>query len=165
MAHGRVWAFGENVDTDQLAPGALMKSPLDELARHCLAGVRPEFPQEVAPGDFIVAGKNFGMGSSREQAAQALVHLGVKAVIAPSFAGIFQRNAYNLGLLVLECPEAFRLHEGDQLEVDPRSGTISNQTTEETLSCVPVPEFLMAMLEDGGLVPHLERKLKQQKAT
>ena len=162
MPYGKVWVFGENVDTDQLAPGALMKSPLEELAQHCLKGLRPEFAAEVEAGDFLVAGKNFGMGSSREQAAQALVHLGVAAVIAPSFAGIFQRNAYNLGLLVLECPEVSRFQEGDRLEVQPRAGQIRNHTTEETVRCVPVPEFLMAMLEDGGLVPHLARKLNQK---
>ncbi len=163
MSSGKAWVFGENVDTDQLAPGAFMKSSLEELSRHCLESLRPEFASQVGPGDFVVAGKNFGMGSSREQAAQALVHLKVAAVIAPSFAGIFQRNAFNLGLLVLECPQAHQLHEGDTLAVDARKGEIFNQKTGERLRCAAVPEFLMEMLENGGLVPHLERKLRERK--
>ena len=98
---GTVWKFGDNVDTDVLAPGAFMKGPVEELARHCLESVDPQFAAGVQPGDYVVAGRNFGVGSSREQAAQVLKLLGVAAVIAPSFAGIFYRNACNLGLAAL----------------------------------------------------------------
>ncbi|HBD32777.1 MAG TPA: 3-isopropylmalate dehydratase, partial [Cupriavidus sp.] len=109
---GRIWRFGENVDTDAMAPGRFMKDGLDVLASHCLENLRPEFPGAVKPGDVIVAGSNFGMGSSREQAAQALKHLGVAAVLAPSFAGLFYRNAINIGLPVLVCADTTALADG-----------------------------------------------------
>ena len=115
---GRAWVFGDNVDTDVLAPGIYMKSPLSELAQHCLESVDPDFARNVAPGDIVVAGENFGMGSSREQAAQALIELGVAALVAKSFARIFYRNAINLGLPALVCPEADRIKAGDGLTLD-----------------------------------------------
>lgn len=158
-APGRAWVFGDDVDTDQLAPGAYMKGGLDELAGHCLEQLDPAFAREVRPGDIVVAGRNFGVGSSREQAAQALRHLGVAAVLARSFAGIFYRNAINLGLPVLVCPETARIAAGSRLEVDPASGTVRDHTAGATLACRPLPAFLLAMLADGGLVPHLEKKL------
>ena len=99
----RIWRFGDGIDTDAMAPGQYMKLPIEELARHCLEGVRPEFAASVRPGDVIVAGANFGVGSSREQAPQALATLGVAGVVAVSFAGLFYRNAINLGLPVLVC--------------------------------------------------------------
>jgi 3-isopropylmalate/(R)-2-methylmalate dehydratase small subunit len=111
----KVWRFGADIDTDQLAPGAYMKLGIDDIARHCLEAVRPEFAASVRPGDVMAAGPNFGIGSSREQAAAALVTLGVKAVIAPSFSGLFFRNAFNLGLLLLTCREAEQLREGERV--------------------------------------------------
>ncbi len=160
MKTGKIWTFGDNVDTDQLAPGRYMKSTLDEMACHCLEELNSEFARRVRPGDVLAGGKNFGMGSSREQAVQVLTHLGVWAVIAISFGGIFQRNAFNLGLLVLECPEAGRLASGDLVHADPVKGLIFNETNGDTLTCASIPNFLLNMLEDGGLVPHLEQKLK-----
>ena len=161
MISGKCWVFGDNVDTDQLAPGAYMKSPMEELARHCLEQLNPDFAENVQKGDMVVAGKNFGAGSSREQAVQSLLQLGISGVIAQSFGGIFQRNAFNLGLLVLECEDSSKIQEGDHLIPDPRQGSIHNQTTGQTFYCSKIPEFLMQILEDGGLVPHLEKKLKQ----
>ncbi len=161
MYEGKSWVFGDNVDTDQLAPGAFMKSPMEELARHCLERLNPHFPKNVRVGDIVVGGRNFGAGSSREQAVQSLLQLGVSAVVAQSFGGIFQRNAFNLGLLVLECEDTSKIHEGDHLVPDPKQGSVFNQTTGETLICSQVPEFLMQMLEDGGLVPHLEKKINK----
>jgi len=108
----RVWRVGADIDTDALAPGAYMKFGIDEIARHCLQRVRPEFAAQVQPGDVLVAGPNFGIGSSREQAAAALVRLGVAAVIAPSFNGLYFRNAFNVGLLLLTCPQAESLADG-----------------------------------------------------
>ena len=160
MQQGKSWVFGDNIDTDQLAPGAFMKSPVEELARHCLERLNPDFTKNVKEGDIVVGGRNFGIGSSREQAVQSLLQLGVSAVIAQSFGGIFQRNAFNLGLLVLECEECHKIQEGEHLVPDPRHGSVFNQATGETFSCSKVPEFLLQMLEDGGLVPHLEKKLK-----
>ena len=114
----RVWRVGADVDTDQLAPGAYMKLGILDIAKHCLEGVRPEFAGQVKSGDVLAAGPNFGIGSSREQAADALVKLGVKAVIAPSYGGLYFRNAFNLGLLLLTCKEAESLEEGEQISLD-----------------------------------------------
>jgi 3-isopropylmalate/(R)-2-methylmalate dehydratase small subunit len=156
---GRAWVFGDNVDTDVLAPGIYMKSPLAELAQHCLESVDPDFARNVQPGDIVVAGENFGMGSSREQAAQALIELGVAALIAKSFARIFYRNAINLGLPALVCPEADRIKAGDTLSLDPAAGTLAIEGG-ESLACEPIPAHLLAMIADGGLLPHLKKKLK-----
>jgi 3-isopropylmalate/(R)-2-methylmalate dehydratase small subunit len=111
----RVWKVGADVDTDQLAPGAYMKLGIHDIAKHCLEGVRPEFAAEVSSGDVLAAGPNFGIGSSREQAADALVKLGVKAVIAPSYSGLYFRNAFNLGLLLLTCKDAELLQEAEHI--------------------------------------------------
>ncbi len=166
-SEGRVWRFGDNIDTDSLAPGLYMKQPLAELARHCLESVDPAFAASTQSGDVIVAGRNFGAGSSREQAVQALRHLGVTAVIAQSFAGIFYRNALNLGLLALVCADSGRINAGDRVAVDGARGEIVNSTTGERLACEPLPEHLLQMIADGGLVPHLERRLaaKREGAT
>lgn len=155
---GRAWVFGDDVDTDVLSPGLYMKGPIEELAAHCLEALDPRFPAEVRPGDIVVGGRNFGMGSSREQAAQALKVLGVGAVVAPTFAGIFYRNALNLGLLALVCADAGRIDAGDRLSIDAEGGAIRNFTKAETYACDPIPPHLMAMIRDGGLVPHLEKK-------
>ncbi len=159
----RAWVFGDNIDTDQLAPGLYMKASIGELSRHCLELVDPTFAASVRPGDIVVGGRNFGMGSSREQAVQALRHLGIAAVIARSFAGIFFRNAYNLGLLALVSQHADRLRAGDDLVIDARAGRIDNRSTRESIACEPVPDHLMALVEAGGLVPLLERRFRTAK--
>jgi len=156
---GRAWVFGDNVDTDVLAPGIYMKSPLAELAKHCLESVDPDFARNVARGDIVVAGENFGMGSSREQAAQALIELGVAALVAKSFARIFYRNAINLGLPALVCRDADAIKAGDTLTLDPAAGTLGVEGG-AALACEPIPEHLLAMIADGGLLPHLKKKLK-----
>jgi 3-isopropylmalate/(R)-2-methylmalate dehydratase small subunit len=156
---GTAWKFGDNVDTDVLAPGAFMKGPVEELATHCLESVDPQFAAGVQAGDFLVAGRNFGVGSSREQAAQVLKLLGVAAVIAPSFAGIFYRNACNLGLAALLCNDVDRIESGQLLAVDARTGIIDNLTTGERLSCEPLPEHIAAIVQAGGLVPYLQIRL------
>jgi len=156
---GRAWVFGDNVDTDVLAPGIYMKSPLAELAKHCLESVDPGFARNVRSGDIVVAGENFGMGSSREQAAQALIELGVAALVAKSFARIFYRNAINLGLPALVCRDADRIKAGDTLTLDPAAGTLA-VAGGAALACEPIPEHLLAMIADGGLLPHLKKKLK-----
>ncbi len=155
---GRLWRFGDNVDTDAMAPGIHMKAGIEELSRHCLAVLRPEFPGGVRPGDLLVGGSNFGMGSSREQAPQALRHLGVAAVIAPSFAGLFYRNAMNLGLPVLVCADTALLVDGAQAELDLDSATLRLADGGRVL-CEPIPEFLRVLLRAGGLVPHLKARL------
>lgn len=162
---GRAWVFGDDVDTDALAPGAYMKGPIEVLAAHCLESLDPRFAAQVAPGDVVVGGRNFGLGSSREQAAQALLQLGVAAVVAESFAGLFYRNALNLGLTALVCPEARQIRPGDRLRVDAAAGRIDDLTTARVLTCEAIPGFLVEMLSDGGLVPHLEKKLKARRGS
>jgi 3-isopropylmalate/(R)-2-methylmalate dehydratase small subunit len=160
---GRAWVYGDNIDTDVLAPGAYMKYGIEEIARHCLEIIDPPFAANVRPGDVVVGGRNFGAGSSREQAPQALKYLGLAAVLAPSFAGIFYRNALNLGLPVLVCPDAGRIRAADEIEVDIEQGRVDNRTTGEVLPCEPIPPFLLTMVRDGGLLPHLEKRLNRER--
>lgn len=161
---GRAFVFGDDIDTDVLAPGRYMIGSIEELAQHCLEAIDPQFAKDVRPGDVVVAGRNFGMGSSREQAAQALKVLGVAAVIAKSFGGIFYRNALNLGLPVVVCAEADAISAGDHLSIDLAGGKVVNETSGRTLPGEPLPQFLLDMLDDGGLVPHLEKRFARQKA-
>ncbi len=150
----RVWRLGADIDTDVLAPGHAMKHGIERIAQYCLESVRPEFAREVEPGDVVVTGPNFGIGSSREQAAAVLVHLGVKAVIAPSYSGLYFRNAFNLGLLLLTCPQAETLCEGDRIAIDSAApAVIAPDGTR--LPCEPVPAFLMDMVRAGGLMNQL----------
>ena len=155
----RVWRFGADIDTDVLAPGAYMKHGIDVIAQHCLESVRPEFAAQVKAGDVLVAGPNFGIGSSREQAAGALVQLGVRAVIAPSFSGLFFRNAFNLGLLLLTCEQALQLQEGERVHFDGQQLVRSDNTK---LPCAPIPEFLMDMVQAGGLLNLLKQQTQQK---
>ena len=157
MSVHRVWKFGPDIDTDALAPGAYMKLGIEGIAPHCLEAVRPEFAGEVQPGAVIAAGPNFGIGSSREQAVAALVHLGVKAVIAPSFSGLFFRNAFNLGLLLLTTPEAEQLAEAELVELDLQTLTLRRPTGQQ-LVCQPIPGFLLDMVAAGGLMNQLRQR-------
>jgi len=156
---GRAWRLPAEVDTDQLAPGATMKHGLEVTARHCLEALRPEFALEVRHGDVIVAGADFGIGSSREQAASVLVHLGVKAVIAPSFAGLYFRNAFNVGLLLLTCPQAALIADGERIAVDTRGARVQ-RSDGSMLECEPIPGFLLDLVEAGGLLAQLKRRFK-----
>ncbi|MFZ4602522.1 MAG: 3-isopropylmalate dehydratase [Caulobacterales bacterium] len=158
-SEGRAFVFGDRVDTDVLAPGALMKLAPPELARHCLAALDPTFAASVRPGDFVVAGDGFGIGSSREQAAQSLVLLGVRAVIAKSFARIFYRNAYNLGLPAVILPQAGEIVAGDRLSLDVAGGRVVNHSTGLIFDVAPIPQRLAEMIEAGGLVAQLRAGL------
>ncbi len=161
----RVWTLPADVDTDQLAPGATMKFGLDVIARACLTGVRPDFATGVQRGDVIVAGAGFGIGSSREQAASVLVHLGVAAVIAPGFSGLYFRNAFNVGLLLLTCPQAGRIGDGEAITFDARDGTLTCAGG-QVLPLDPIPGFLLDRVDAGGLLPQLKQRLhaKDQRA-
>lgn len=156
---GRAWVFGDDIDTDLLAPGHAMRMPIEELSKHCLEAVAPQFAASVQRGDIVVAGSGFGIGSSREQAAQALLHLGVAAVLARSIARIFYRNALNLGLPALVFSDADKIRDGERLRIDPARGLVHNVTTGTSYRCEPIPGFLMNMLRDGGLMPHLHKRL------
>lgn len=155
---GRVFLLGDDIDTDQLAPGGYMSGGLDTLARHCLEAVRPDFAPTVRPGDVVVAGGNFGMGSSREQAAQALKHLGVVAVIARSFAGIFYRNAINIGLPVIRAAEVAGVRDGERVELDADMTRLAFLDRDGFLPLEPIPENILRILGDGGIVPHLKKR-------
>lgn len=162
ILRGRCHVFGDQVDTDALAPGPYMRKPLAELASHCLEAVDPRFAKDVRPGDIVVAGRGFGIGSSREQAVQALLHLGVAAVVATSFARIFYRNALNLGLPALACPE-MAANPGDQLELRPLEGFVINHTRGMRHAAEPIPAALVAVVAAGGLMPWLEARLAVQR--
>lgn len=158
---GRAFVFGDRIDTDLLAPGPYMRDSIDVLASHCLEAIDPEFAREVRPGDVVIGGESFGIGSSREQAVQALTQLGVGAVLAKSFARIFYRNALNLGVPALVCTE-LRAERGDDIEVRPVDGVVINHTQGLRFSCEKIPPELMAIIGAGGLMPWLERKLSTQ---
>ena len=164
-SYHRVWRLGSDVDTDALAPGHAMKHGMDVIARHCLEGLRPDFAAGVKPGDVLVAGPGFGIGSSREQAASVLVALGLAAVIAPSYSGLYFRNAFNVGLLLLTCPEAERFGEGEALQLDLQDPTAPTVTRAngERITCEPVPDFLMRRVQAGGLLNELKLDLQAQR--
>ena len=159
MTAGKVWLFGDDIDTDALAPGLYMKAPLEDLASHCLEAIDPDFAANVGHGDVIVAGVNFGIGSSREQAVEALKYLGVRVLVAKSFGGIFFRNALNFGMIAVVSADVDRISPGDRITVDAAVGVIENLSQNETYACDTLPPRLLAMVRDGGLVDHLEKKL------
>jgi 3-isopropylmalate/(R)-2-methylmalate dehydratase small subunit len=155
---GRAWKLHDHVNTDEIIPGRYnVTTDRSSLAEHCLCEVRPDFPTGVHPGDVIVGGRNFGCGSSREHAPLAIQACGVAAIVAPSFARIFYRNAVNVGLVVLTCPDAGRISEGDDLAVDPQAGTIVNRTTGETYNTNPLPPFVSQIAEAGGILEYVRR--------
>lgn len=163
MIKGRAWKYGDDVNTDVIFPGRYTYARMEpeEMAKHALEDLDPEFAQKVRPGDVIVAGRNFGCGSSREQAATCLVAAGVGAVIAKSFARIFFRNAINNGLLVLEIPEAVdAIRPGDEVEIDPEAGVLRHRGREYRFP--PLPPTVMEILRDGGLIPHLKKTLSKE---
>ncbi len=158
---GRVHKFGDDVDTDAIIPARYLNtSDSRELAAHCMEDADPEFAAKVQGGDMIVAGKNFGCGSSREHAPIAIKAAGVGCVIASSFARIFYRNAFNMGLPILECEEAVRgIEDGDQLEVDLDSGRILNRSRGEQYQAQPIPAFMQQLVAAGGLVAYVRQQL------
>lgn len=159
---GRVWLFGDEINTDTMAPGLYFKEPMAVMAQHCLEAVDPDFAPNVAPGDIVVAGRNFGVGSAREQAAMAFRELGVGAILARSFSRIFYRNAINFGLPVLQLPDDAAISAGDELSVDPVAGAIENLTTGSVIAVEPIPAHLMEMIAAGGLMPWLKARYQSQ---
>lgn len=162
IAQGKAFVYGNNVDTDVIIPARyLNNSDPAALASHCMEDIDADFVTEVAQGDVIVAGKNFGCGSSREHAPLAIKVAGVSCVIAETFARIFYRNAINIGLPILECPEATReIKKGDRLEVDFTAGTITNKTQGITYETQPFPTFIQAIIEADGLVGWAKKELE-----
>ncbi len=158
---GRAWKFGDDIDTDAVIPGRyLVINDPEGLAHHIFEGVRPDFAVNVKSGDFVVAGTNFGCGSSREHAPMGLKGAGVKAIVAKSFARIFFRNAINIGLLLFICADVDKINDGDSIEIDASNGVIYNQTSGESYKTTPLPPFLQDIVEVGGLVEYTKRMVK-----
>ena len=157
---GKVWKFGDNINTDEIIPARYLNtSDPAELAKHCMEDVDPEFPQKAGPGDIIVAGQNFGCGSSREHAPIAIKAAGLACVVAGSFARIFYRNSFNMGLPILECPEAAqRIAEGDTVTVELDSGRIILSGDGGVLTAQPIPPFMRNLITSGGLMSYVREK-------
>lgn len=155
---GKAWKFGDDISTDHIAPGRYfhLRSNLPELAKHVLEDADPEFAGRVKPGDFVVGGRNFGLGSSREHAPTIVKVAGVSAILAKSFARIFYRNSINVGLPLLEC-DTERIDAGDDLEVDLAAGIIRDATKGIELTFHPLPRAMLNILNDGGLVAHIQK--------
>lgn len=158
VLRGRAWVFGDDISTDHIAPGRLfhLRTNLPELAKHVMEDADPAFAAAVRPGDFIVAGRNFGLGSSREHAPRIIKLAGVGAVLAQSFARIFFRNAINVGLPVLQC-DTSSIAQDDELEVDLAAGRVTDQTRGKVVPFAPLPEVMVTILRDGGLVEHVKK--------
>ncbi len=158
MLKGRAFKFGDNISTDHIVPGRLvhLRSNLPELAKHVLEDADPTFAQRVKKGDFVVGGKNFGLGSSREHAPLVIKMAGVSAVLAKSVARIFFRNAINIGLPVLIC-DTDNIKDGDELEVDLKAGTVHDLTNGTELHFSPMPEIMLRILNEGGLIPYIKK--------
>ena len=159
-ANGHVFKYGDNVDTDVIIPARYLNSPDgNELAKHCMEDIDKEFVNKVQKGDIIVANKNFGCGSSREHAPLAIKWAGVSCVIAETFARIFYRNSINIGLPIIECPEAAKaIAAGDEVEVDFDSGVITDKTTGQSFQGQAFPEFMQKIITAGGLVNYINQK-------
>jgi len=160
ILRGRVWKFGDDVDTDVIIPVRYCKGtdPL-ELGRHCMDGIDPHFSAKVKTGDIMVAGKNFGCGSSREPAPLAIKAAGISCIIGLSFARIFYRNAFNVGLPILECSDAISIGQGNEIEVDLDTGEVFDLASEKAYKANPIPHFMQELLAAGGLLQHMASRL------
>jgi 3-isopropylmalate/(R)-2-methylmalate dehydratase small subunit len=156
--HGKVLKYGDNINTDIISPPQYLEKSMEIIAKHAMEGIDDTFTHRLQQGGIIVAGENFGPGSSRETAPIALKMAGVGAIVAKFFARIFYRNAINIGLPVLECPDVDRILEGDELEIQLETGRIINKTRQETYQASALSEPVMDILSAGGLIPFLEKK-------
>jgi 3-isopropylmalate/(R)-2-methylmalate dehydratase small subunit len=161
VIEGKVWNFGKDIDTDLIIAARYLNTSVpSELAKHVMEDADPEFVTKMSVGDIIVAGENFGCGSSREHAPIALKAAGVAAVVAPTFARIFYRNAFNMGLPIFELPQSSEIKEGDVINIDMNSGTIINKTTNKSYKFNAIPEFMQELLEVGGLMEYAKKEVK-----
>jgi 3-isopropylmalate/(R)-2-methylmalate dehydratase small subunit len=161
---GRVWKFGDNIDTDLIiAARYLNTSDPEELAKHIMEDADPDFVNKLNSGDIIVAGENFGCGSSREHAPIALKSAGVGAVVAQSFARIFYRNAFNMGLMIFEIEDSSKIDEGDVISIDIEKGVVVNETKDESYKFTPIPPFMQELVDAGGLIEYAKKELQEQK--
>lgn len=162
--NGKVWRFGKDIDTDLIIAARYLNTSIpEELAKHVMEDADPEFVNKMSVGDVIVADENFGCGSSREHAPIALKAAGVAAVVAPTFARIFYRNAFNMGLPIFELPEAAEIKEGDTISIDMDKGTITNQTQNKTYNFTPIPPFMQELIDAGGLMSFAKKEVEEGK--
>lgn len=161
LQNGKVHKFGDNINTDIIAPPQYMELSVADAAKYAMTAIDPEFSSKIKPGDILVAGKNFGSGSSRETAPLTLKYLEVGAIVAKFFARIFYRNAINIGLPVVECSEVDRIENGDILEINLQEGMLFNKTKGESYSCSMLPKHIMELINCGGLVPHLSQQIER----
>ncbi|MBM7609906.1 3-isopropylmalate/(R)-2-methylmalate dehydratase small subunit [Lysinibacillus composti] len=159
VIRGRVWKYGDNINTDIISPGQYMSYPVEKQAEHAMEAIDAEFAKKVQPGDVIVAGNNFGSGSSRETAQMVLKYHKIGAIVANSFARIFYRNSINVGLPVVEMIDTSVIEEGDEIEINLLEGKIINHTKGEEYEGTKLPEHLIEMVKVGGLEPYLAKKL------
>ena len=157
IVRGKVWKFGDNINTDIISPPQYMELSIAEASKYTLSPLDPEFASNVEKGDILVAGANFGSGSSRETSPLTVKYLGVGAVVAKFFARIFYRNAINIGLPAVECREVDRIEANDLIEIDFKQGKITNTSRGETYQCSTIPTHILELIEDGGLVAHLKK--------
>lgn len=159
---GRVHKFGDNVNTDEIIPAKFLNvSDAKELGRHCMEGIKPGFVKKIKKGDIIVAGENFGCGSSREHAPVSIKAAGISCVIAESFARIFYRNAINIGLAILECKQTGKIHKNNLLDLDLNKGIIINLTNDKTYLAQAFPKFMQELIKAGGLLNYIKRKVSK----
>ncbi len=156
---GRVHKYGDNINTDIISPPQYMELSIADAAKYAMSAVDPDFSTKITPGDIMVAGANFGSGSSRETSPLTLRYFGVGAIVAKFFARIFYRNAINLGIPVIECAETDKISDQDEIEIDLASGMINNLTKSESYKCSKIPPHIMELVSDGGLVPYLKKRV------
>jgi 3-isopropylmalate/(R)-2-methylmalate dehydratase small subunit len=160
MIRGKAWKYGDDINTDVIFPGRyLALTDPEEMAKHAMEDLDKDFVNKVQEGDIVVAGRFFGCGSSREQAVTCLKYVGVSAIVAKSFARLFFRNAVNLGMPVIQLPDTGRIEAGQELEIDIGSGNLKIVNADEVIGFKPLSEFVMRIIEDGGLIPNLKKKL------
>jgi 3-isopropylmalate/(R)-2-methylmalate dehydratase small subunit len=166
ILRGNAWIFGDNIDTDVIIPVKYTNTnDPQEFGRHCMEGIDPDFPRKIKPGDIIVAKKNFGCGSSREPAPISIKAIGISCIIAKTFARIFYRNAFNVGLPLLECEEApEQIDVGHDLEVNLDTGEIKNLSSAASFKAKPIPPFMQDLIRDGGLMNHIAKTLKPKES-
>lgn len=161
LIRGKAWKFGDSIDTDVITPTKYLSLPVEELKTHVLEPINPQLAQDIRPGDIIVGGKNFGCGSSREQAVMALKAVQIGAIVAESFARIFFRNAIAQGLPILTCPQASQyFEEGDEVELDIKKATVTNISRNNVIQGVPLTQDMLEILDKGGIIALLKEKVK-----
>ena len=161
IIRGKVLKYGDNINTDIISPPQTMEFSIAEAAKYAMSAIDPTFATKIKPGDILVAGVNFGSGSSRETAPLALKHLGVGAIVTKFFARIFYRNAINLGIKVIECDDTDKIGDNDVIEIDLDQGLIKNITKNESYKCSKIPPHILVLINDGGLIPYLKKNISQ----